>query len=137
MNRFDRDLVVLDTSVWINYTNFPASSYRVAVDRLIDIDRIATTGIVIAEVLQGARSKEDYPELSNMLRGPHFLDATRETYESAGELSFRLRRQGQQIPMSDVIIAATAIEFGCPVFSDDAHFDRIPELTLYEPGDLP
>lgn len=46
------DLVVVDTCIWVPYFNRPQSVERRAVDKLLDEDRAAITGMVLGEVLQ-------------------------------------------------------------------------------------
>jgi len=40
----------------------------------------------------------------------------------------RAVRSKHRIPMADSVIAATAQIHGCPLVSDDAHFQQIPDL---------
>ena len=50
-----------------------------------------------------------------------------------GELSAQLRRKGLTLPLSDLIIAVTAIEKDSAVFTLDPHFKKVPNLKLYAP----
>jgi tRNA(fMet)-specific endonuclease VapC len=46
-----------------------------------------------------------------------------------------LRRQGQLIPDMDLLIAATALEENLTLVTRNIrHFERIPELRLYQPS---
>ena len=47
----------------------------------------------------------------------------------------RLRRSGQLIPDMDLLIAATALNHDLTLVTRNRrHFDRIPDLTLYQPN---
>jgi len=52
------DLVLIDTCIWVGYFNRRQSSERRTVDLLLDDDRAAITGMILAEVLQGFRRDE-------------------------------------------------------------------------------
>jgi len=49
-----------------------------------------------------------------------------------GRLKAALARAGTQIPENDLWIAAVAIEHGWPVATRDAHFARVPGLTVQD-----
>lgn len=89
------------------------------------------TGLVLAEVLQGARD-EDFQKLADLMTALPFLPADQDTWARAGELSFQLRRLGRLTPLTDLLIAAVALEGGHQVFTLDDHFQYVPGLRLYE-----
>jgi predicted nucleic acid-binding protein len=59
------------------------------------------------------------------------------TWHSAQMLCWKLKDNGLTIPMGDALIAALALEHGCRLYADDAHFGQIAKhspLRLYSPG---
>ena len=52
-----QDLVLVDTCIWIQFFNRPQSREKHAVDELLDEDRVALIGPILAEVLQGFPKK--------------------------------------------------------------------------------
>jgi predicted nucleic acid-binding protein len=100
---------------------------------LIDADDVALVGIVLAELLQGCRSHQERDELKDGLLALPYLEVTQSTWVNAGALSAGLLRKGITLPLSDLIIAALAIEHHCPVYSVDDHFRKIPDLLLFKP----
>ena len=126
-------MVVVDTSVWIEYLDQPASPEKSAVDALIDEDRAALVGIVLAELLQGCRTSKETDTILWHAKGLAFLEMNFATWKRTGDLSSRVRRQGITIPLSDLIIAALALEHNCPVFTLDTQFRQIPGVKLYRP----
>ena len=96
-------------------------------------DEAATTEIVIAEVLQGARSEEEFNRLQDKLAAVHFYAADRAIWEKAGKLSFELYRRGLPTPLADLVVGVLAIEHNLVVYARDAHFERVPSLELYKP----
>jgi tRNA(fMet)-specific endonuclease VapC len=60
------------------------------------------------------------------------LDVTTSTAQRYGQLRQALSLGGAPIPEADLWIAAVCLEYGLPLLSDDAHFDRAPDLVRYD-----
>ena len=129
-------MVIADTSVWISFFNRPGSREKAALDLLIDADDVVLVGVVLAELLQGCRTSSERDSLSDALLALPYFEVTRSTWIRAGELSATLLRRGVTIPLSDLTIAALAIERDCYIYSLDMHFKKIPGLSLYSPTSL-
>lgn len=127
-------MVLADTSVWINFFHHPDSTEKRAVDALIDADSIAMTGVVLTEILQGCRSKKDFVNVRELLLALPWIETTQPVWIKAGEISSVLLRRGVTLPIPDLIVAATAMEHSCSVFSLDKHFDKIPGLKRFHPS---
>lgn len=127
-------MIIADTSVWIPFFNRPGSAEKQALDLLIDADEVALVGVVLAELLQGCRSRKEREEVEEGLLALPYLEMTRETWIMAGEISSPLLRKGVTLPMSDLVVAAIALEHRCRVYSLDAHFEKIPGLPRYTLG---
>jgi predicted nucleic acid-binding protein len=126
-------MVIADTSVWIPFFNRPDSPEKSALDLLIDADEVALVGVVLAELLQGCRTSSERDVLSDALLALPYYEVTQSTWLHAGDLSSALLRKGITLPLSDLIIAALAIERNCRVYSLDTHFKKIPGMHLYLP----
>lgn len=126
-------MVVVDTSVWIEFFHKPNSPAKQAVDALIDRDRVVLVGVVLAELLQGCRTQGEAETIFSNLSGLQFLETSFRTWRRTGDLGSVLLRQGITIPLSDLIIAALALEHNCPVFTLDTHFLQIRGVKLYRP----
>jgi len=127
-------MVIADTSVWIPFFNRPDSLEKAALDTLIDADDVILVGVVLAELLQGCRTAAERALLSDALSALPYRETARSTWERAGGLSAQLLRKGATLPLSDLIIAALALEHDAAVYSLDAHFKRISGLHLYAPA---
>ena len=127
-------MVIADTSVWIPFFNRPDSPEKAALDLLIDADEIALVGVVLAELLQGCRTQSERDSRSDALLALPYYEVTQSIWLQTGDLSAALLRRGVTLPMSDLIIAALAIERDCRVYSLDAHIKKIPGLHLYSPA---
>jgi hypothetical protein len=126
-------VIVVDSSVWIEFLHRPQSPEKQAVDGLIDRDRVALVGVVLAELLQGCRTRGEAETIVSNLAGLPFLETSLRTWRRTGQLGSSLLRQGITIPLSDLIIAALALEHNCAVFTLDTHFRQIPGVKLYRP----
>lgn len=128
-------MVIADTSVWIEFFNRPHSKEKHTIDALIDDDVIVLTGIVLAELLQGCRTSREWREVKDAMQALRYLEMSRSTWTRAGEISSGLLRRGITLPMSDLAIAALALEHDAQIYSLNAHFQRISSLALYAPSD--
>ena len=126
-------MVVIDTSAWIKYLRDPDSESGRVTDSLLLGREVVMVGMVLAEVLQGARTRRELDILRDRLTALRFLHTDQETWISVGELALHLRERGAMIPITDLIIAAVAMRHNEPVYTLDDHFQRVPGLQLYGP----
>ena len=129
-------MVIADTSVWIPFFNRPDSPEKAALDLLIDADEVALVGVVLAELLQGCRTPSERDALSDALLALPYYEVAQSTWLRTSDLSANLLRKGVTLPLSDLIIAALAIEQDCRIYSLDTHFKKIPGLHLYSPASI-
>ena len=127
-------MVIVDTSVWVHFFRSRGSPEHREVDRLLTREEVVMVGPIMAEILQGARSIEEFDQLRIRLAALPYVEATLETWSRSGALSYQLRQQGNTIGLVDLLISALALEHGHRIYSRDEHFERVPELELYEPG---
>ena len=126
--------VIVDTSVWVPFFRSRGSPEHLVVDRLLERREATLVGAVLAEVLQGARSPQEFEQLSEHLIGLPYAAETRETWATVGALSYQLRQRGVTLGLVDLLIAALALEHDCEVYTLDEHFRRIPGVKLHAPG---
>ena len=125
--------IVVDTSVWIEFFNQPHSPVTLHLQSLLRNRQVVLVGMVLAEILQGIKNPEEAQRVRKSLEPLPFLETTRENWQKAGELSAQLRRKGLTLPLSDLIIAATALQEEVAVFTLDPHFKKVPTLKLHIP----
>ena len=128
-------MVIADSSVWIVFQRDPDSAVGRDMDSLLGEGKVVMVGPVLAEILQGSRSENEFAFFADRMTALPFLDAEQNTWLQVGGLSFHLRKRGLTVAFADLIIAALAIQHGVPVYTLDQDFQRIPGLQLYEPGD--
>jgi predicted nucleic acid-binding protein len=115
----------VDTSVWIPYFRDSASGLGDFIDDLIDEGLVHINGIVLAELLTGARTSAELDRLKLALAGLKYVPSDRESCGTAGRNGFALKRKGVSVPMSDLIIATDCIEHGLVLIDRDRHYEAI------------
>ena len=128
-------MVLVDTSIWIDFFQAPESRAATELVSLIkDHNRVALCGIVLQEVLQGIRDKKNFELVRGRLLKFPFIETKREDWIVAASLYRELRAKGITLPPADVTIAATALQNDMTLFSRDTHFGVLAEscgLKLY------
>jgi predicted nucleic acid-binding protein len=124
--------VHVDTSIWIEFFNKSQSEAGDALEQLLRDGRVVVSGIVLTELLQGAKIEKEFNTILDSIAALPFLEPNLKTWIQAGRISYSLRRKGITIPTTDVVIASLAIENSCSVFTMDPHFRKIPDVELYE-----
>jgi predicted nucleic acid-binding protein len=125
--------VLVDTSVWIEFFR-KHEPYHSIVTRLIDDEQVVCCGIILAELMQGAKSDKELAVLDDFLQVFSFIPDTTELWAAAGKLSYQLRRKGITIGLSDCYIAVAAASGRIQVASLDVHFEALckpARITLY------
>ena len=124
--------VIVDTCIWIDYfKGLPEIKEDLAT--LISEHSLCLCGIVIYELFQGIKDAKEKEMVKSDLEAFPYLEMNRSTWERAANLSLTLRHKGITIPSSDLILASLATENRCMIFTKDAHFDKIPDISLYHP----
>jgi len=128
--------VLIDSSVWITFFRGKNETVVRAVGDLLRKNQAVISGVILIELLQGAANEMELEKILKLLEPVERIEPAGKDWESAGRLSHRLRKKGQTISTVDVLIATLAIENGCPLYTEDSHFDFIREqsdLELYRP----
>jgi tRNA(fMet)-specific endonuclease VapC len=124
--------VCLDTSA---YSAFKRGHEEV-VDLLQRAEEIVLPAVVLGELLAGfrigSRDRANRRELDAFLESPRVrvapVDA--DTAQRYAEILSYLRDRGTPIPTNDVWIGACAMQWGLRLLTTDAHFGRLPQLSL-------
>ncbi|MFZ6016216.1 MAG: type II toxin-antitoxin system VapC family toxin [Nitrospirota bacterium] len=116
--------MLVDTSVWIEFFRKKEPYYKVVLD-LIDSEKVVCIGIVLAELLQGAKSVRELNTIKEFLYVFDFLPESERLWEQAGELSFNLHRKGKSVGLSDCYITAVTKAYNIKLLTTDKHFDVI------------
>ena len=125
--------MLVDTSVWIDFLRGTESAPVVRLkDALAAGERVALTGVIYTEILQGAASAEDFERLKATFEGQVFLAPHHpvDSYAEAARLFFLCRRAGVTLRSTlDCLIAQIAIEQAVPLLQKDRDFLGIAEVA--------
>jgi len=83
------------------------------------------------EVLQGIKSEGEKNKILSILATLPYFEMTKKLWQNAAELSLSLKKNGVNLPLSDIFIAAIAVENDLSIYTLDNHFTQIPNLKLY------
>jgi len=125
--------VFVDTCIWASFFAKSGSSEKAAVDDLLDSDRVALAGPILAEVLLGFRRKDQADWVASRLRMAHYVEANWNDWRAAATLGRDLAQTGNKLPLSDLLVAAVALRCRSWLYSTDPHFDVIPDLKRFRP----
>ncbi len=127
------DLILLDTSVWIDYLRKKKSVFE-EVETLIEQELVCITPFIAAEILQGAKSEEEFKILQTTTEIFHCLQEQDNSWIEAARLSNQLRRGGCMVGLGDCYIATIAFQHQVTLWSFDKHFKQIEKqykIKLY------
>ena len=126
-------MVLVDSSVWIDYFNGVPTPETDRLDALLGQDVVATGDLILVEVLQGIRNDSDFRAVKRALSEfPSFDLLGRERADRVAMRYRRLRRNGVTIRKTvDVVIASFCVDEGIPLlFSDRAFLPMVKYLGL-------
>lgn len=125
-------MILVDTSAWIEFQRATGSSTDRAVTGVVEAGApLATTGVVLLELLAGARDERQARDLRRLLDRCRFLSLEEPSdHEAAAAIYRACRRAGTTIRrLPDCLIAAVAIRAGATLLHRDADFDAIARHT--------
>jgi predicted nucleic acid-binding protein len=125
--------VFVDTCVWASFFGKPNSPEKRAVDGLLDEDRVALLGPIVAEVLLGFRRKDQADWVASRLPLAHYAEANWDDWRAAADLGRDLAVQGNKLPLTDLLVATVARRCRAWVYTTDPHFDLIADLKRFWP----
>ena len=124
-------MILADTSAWVEFLRGTGSQVSVRLRTGLEHDELATTDVVLMEVLAGARDDRHRDRLRALLRRADFVPTEGpHDYEDAAEIYRICRRQGGTVrALTDCLIAVVALRAGLPVLHADSDFTTIARHT--------
>jgi predicted nucleic acid-binding protein len=130
-------LVLADTSIWIDFARQGSRGKASAMRELLDAGQVVTCGPVAAELLAGSDG-EVAERMWATLSSLPWAELDPGSWRQVGYLARSLRREGETLPLTDLVIAVAAVESGHALWSLDSDFERIAPvldgLELYAPA---
>ena len=127
-------MILVDSSVWIDYFNGSATRETERLDGLLATDVAATGDLILAEVLQGFRDDAHFAAAKRALAVlPAFDLLGRERAYRAADRYRELRKAGITVRKTvDVIIGSFCIDEGLPLLFSDRDFLPMVEFLGLE-----
>ncbi|MDH5543069.1 MAG: PIN domain nuclease [Nitrospinota bacterium] len=125
-------MILVDTSVWIDFLRGTPSPQRHLLHRLIEEEEdISITGIILTEILQAIREDKQFNAVkSYLIELPIFEPEGVDTYLKAASIYRDCRKKGKTVRKTvDCVIAAICIENRLPLLHKDNDFTNIESCT--------
>lgn len=125
-------MILVDTSVWIDYFNGKVNRHTNKLDDLLKDEQVVIGDIILAEILQGFRSDQDFDKAKEALE---ILDCysicNRQLAVKSAENFRKLKKKGIILrKTTDMLIGTFCIENKIPLLQKDRDFDHLAELGL-------
>ena len=123
-------MILVDSSVWIDYFNGAATETVNKLDTLLGQEIIVVGDLILIEVLQGFRSDSDYHTAKALFANLLYFDMIGQDIAIQSADNYRLlRKNGITIRKTiDVIIATFCKAHDFTLFHADRNFDLIAQV---------
>ena len=125
-------MILVDTSVWIDYFNGKRSIQTDKLDELLSSEQIIMGDIILSEVLQGFRKDSDFNKAKEALDFLQCYSISNKEIAIKSAENFRsLRKKGITVrKTTDMLIGTFCIENNIPLLHNDKDFTPLEKLGL-------
>jgi len=129
-------MILVDSSVWVDYFNGRATRETDYLDTLLGTEPVAIGDLILAEVLQGSRRDADFAVAKELMACLTLYDLLGATLAlKVAENYCALRKRGVTVrKTADTIIATFCIDRGIPLLYSDRDFDRFVKHLALKPA---
>lgn len=122
-------MIIVDSSVWIDYLNDSNTHQTIVLAQLVAEDRVLMGDLILMEILRGFRPDGEFASVSKRLAvlecrtlaGPQIALKAAQNYR-------RMRAKGITVRKTiDIIIGTYCIENDLPLLHSDRDFDSMEE----------
>jgi len=123
-------MIIVDTTVWIDYLQGYANPHTEWLDRGLDRQRLGLTDIILCEVLQGIRDDATFTRVRRSLSRFELFEMGGESLVVASARNHRsLRSRGHAVRKTiDCLIATFCLIEGHSLFHRDRDFDPFEKV---------
>ena len=118
-------MILVDSSVWIDYFNGTGTSEAEKLDLLLGVEPLAIGDLILTEVLQGFDKDRDFNSARNLLSSMTIVELGGRDIAVQAARNFRaLRKLGVTVRKTiDTVIATRCIESGYDLLHSDRDFE--------------
>jgi hypothetical protein len=121
---------LVDTHILINALN-EKRGHKALLYRLVGQGyRLASCSVILGELFSGIKPP-DLPQVEQLISLLAWYAASPVIARRAGRLRYDWARQGKMLTLTDTLIAATALEYGLTLITDNGKHFPMPDLALY------
>lgn len=125
----ESNVILVDTSAWVEFLRDTKSPVCDAVDRLLDSD-LAICNAISMELLAGARDEKQLGQLRGLLARPIMLPTAPADYETAAMLYRECRSRGETVrKLIDCLIGVVAMGADIEILHADVDFEVLARHT--------
>jgi len=131
-------MVIVDTTVWVDYLRGIRTPETEWLEREADKQRLGLTDLILCEVLQGVRDDHEFEQVLRELLKFELFETGGERLAIAAAQNFRkIRKKGRTIRKTiDCLIATFCILRGHSLLhrdNDFRHFEELLGLSVVQP----
>jgi len=125
-------MILVDTSVWIEYFNGRRNNQTDKLDEFLSTEHVIMGDIILCEILQGFRRDSDFNKAKKVLDYLQCYSISNKKLAIKSVENFRsLRKKGITVrKTTDVLIGTFCIENNIPLLHNDKDFSSLEMLGL-------
>lgn len=93
---------------------------------------LLTCGVVQIEVLRGMKQRPAHQRMADYMSCMLYVPTLNVVWDRASALAWSLDRRGRVMQVTDLLIAACALESEAAVLTFDSDFARVPDLRVLD-----
>lgn len=121
------DIVMLDSCLWIDFFRDKNFKHAARIEYLLPEKTLAVNGIILAEVLGGAKSDKEANLIKEAMLALIYIEMPINIFSKAASIFGKLRKSGLTVPLADAIIGASCLEKDITLLTYDIHFKPLCE----------
>lgn len=119
-------MILIDTSVIIDFWRKPTKALK----DIFENHDICISGVTKAELLYGARDRNDFEKIINALSAFQEVSISEDIWTKLGENLFALKKSGVTVPFQDALIATIALDESLELWAYDKHYLMIKNVLV-------
>ena len=120
-----RQKILFDTCTWIDFLRNKEGLIGDFLASAIEKDQAVLCGVIITELLQGAKGRKEQQQLNFIFENIESLRIEESNWLDAGETLQSLRTKGITLPLTDALIASVSKKHKVPIFTMDKYFQYL------------
>ena len=125
-------MYLVDSSAWVEYFRAKGSeTVKSRVRGVLEKEEACSCGIILVEILRGARTEKEFQTLSDSLTSLPQILLDEEVFDRASRWGFSLDRKGKTVSATGLLIASAAYQKAC-LLHLDSDFETIASVSDLE-----